>query len=67
MILGTFTQYTGFQHKQVQREPKPRTAKIEARQNAEALKDKLIQDKLNDEEAYWDSLLTGEDYFLGSV
>lgn len=68
MILGTFTQYTGFNHRRnPERESRPQTARVTARKKTEALKDKIQAEREFSEETYWDDLLNGVDYKKGAV
>ena len=60
MILGAFTQYTGFEHKKEggkDRPAKPQIARVTARKKTEALKDKIQAEREFSEEKYWDDLL----------
>ena len=68
MILGTFTQYTGFNHRRnPEKVPRPQTVRVTARRSAEEIQDYLAEIRISDDTAYWDDLLNGVGYKKGAV
>ena len=72
ILTSNFSQYTAFQHKQGEEngEPSPKrqqSSKITTRRAVETKQDSLNDKREQSEEAYWDSLLNGEDYNLNAV
>lgn len=71
ILTSNFAQYTAYQHKQSEKkEPAPKrqqTARMKTRRAVEAKQDSIAAKRDADEQAYWDSLLIGEDYNLNVV